>query len=110
MELSNGVGRPSMLIPKYVAVIMDALHQAYCVNDRYLQRESINMVQKMHGVMRINKSSRQLTQNSINNSGWLVKRWAVKSQKTTTKLCAITMTQQYLWNKATEPLYSFLRN
>ena len=72
-----------MLNPKDVKLITYSLHFSDRANNVYLQRESIDMVQELHGGMIRKKSSYQLTRNVINNSVGLIKRRDVKSQKTT---------------------------
>ena len=96
-----------MLNPKYVTVITDDLLWADLANITYLQRKAIDISQELHsGVIR-KKESRQLKRNVIKNSGELIKRRAIKDQKTTTKQCTITITQQYHWHQMTDSLYSF---
>ena len=95
--------------PKDVTMITDDLRRADRTKVTYLQRGAIDMVQELHSGMSRNKSSCKLKQNVINKSDGSIKRRAMKSQKTTTKLCTITITQQYGWNQITESLYSLLR-
>ena len=84
-DIGKSVGRLSVLNPKDVTAIKDTLRWVDPANDTYLQRETIDMVQELHGGMIRKKASRQLTRNVINKSDGLIKRRDAKAQKTTTK-------------------------
>ena len=93
--LSNSVRLTSVLNPMDVTGIMDALCRDDCANITYLHREAIYMVQEMHGGVTRKKPSHQLAWDVINESGGLIKRWAVKYQMKKTRQCAITIKSQY---------------